>query len=109
MKYPIYDDKDLTFAEKDGNYPISDFANFISQLINQDVLDNQTEKGIIAFVKSNGTKSLSYNQGKVLDMIVSRYDSMECLVCGNKIPLSEALDDDNGGLCSYHRNQADKD
>jgi hypothetical protein len=110
MEYPIYDDGDLKFAEKDGNFPVTDFASFISQLLDQHILDNDTEIGIATFVKSKGTKSLSINQAKVLKIIISRYDNEECKVCGEKIPLNEVLDlDDNDGLCSYHKYQSDKD
>lgn len=110
MKYPMYDDKDLKFAEQDGNYPVSDFASFISQLIDQNILYNNIERGIAAFVNSKGTKSLSDKQAKVLEIIVSRYANKECKVCGEKIPLGEVLDlDDNDGLCSYHKQQFDKD
>jgi hypothetical protein len=110
MKYPTYDDKDLKFAQHDGNYPVSEFASFLSQLIDKDVLENDTEKGIVSFVNSKGTKSLSDKQAKVLDIIVSRYNNKECKVCGETIPLSEVLDlDDNDGLCNYHKHQFDKD
>jgi hypothetical protein len=110
MKYPLYDNDDLMFAEKDANYPVSDFADFISQLVEQDILENSTEKGIASLVNSTGTKVLSTKQRYVLDVIVSRYDDKECSLCGEKIPFSEVLNFDfNDGLCSYHKNQADKD
>lgn len=110
MKYPIYEDKDLKFSEQDGDYSVSEFASFISQLIAQDILDNNTEKGIIALVNTTGTKSLSEKQAKVLEMIVSNYYNQKCKICGLDIPLSEVLDlEDNGGLCSYHKHQSDSD
>ncbi len=110
MKYPPYDSDDLMFAEKDGNNWVSDFADFISQLVEQDILENSTEKGIVAHVNSKGTKLLSPKQGAVLDNIISRYDDKECKLCGAEIPLNEVLNlDENDGLCSYHKYQADKE
>lgn len=110
MKYPIYDDKDLKFSEQDGNHTVSEFASFISQLIVQDVLNSNTEKGIIAFVNTRGTKLLSDKQAKVLDMIISTYDNKKCKICGTNISLSEVLElDDNDGLCSYHKHESDNE
>ena len=110
MKYTIYDNKDLELAVQDGNYPASEFSNFVSQLIEQERWENDIEKGIIAIVNSKGTRTLSDKQSKVLEIIVSRFDSEECRICGVKIPLSEVFDlDDNDGLCSYHKHQFDKD
>lgn len=103
MKYPEYNQSDLSHAVQDGNYPVSDFHDFIERLIKMDALDHPVEKGIVAWVAERGTSELSVNQRNVLDRIVQRYDSANCLICGEKIPLLEVLDDEHDGLCSYHR------
>lgn len=110
MKYPQYDPNESYFAEKDGNYPVSDFTSFVSQLLDLKVLSNPVEKGVIELVNEMGTNQLTAKQGKVLDIIVSRYNNEECKICGVEIPLSEVLYlDENDGMCSYHKNQFDKD
>lgn len=110
MNFPIYDESDVKFASEEGNYPISVFNSFISQLIDEDVLERPEERGVVAFVSSKGTSPLSPNQSKVLSIVVSRYENLECKLCGDPIPLDEALNHDfNDGYCSYHKFQADKD
>jgi hypothetical protein len=110
MKYPVYDESDLKKDEEDGNYIVSEFTEFISQLIDNKILDNEVEKGIIALVDAKGTSGLSEKQGSVLDTIISRYDGFECKICGEKIPLNEALDfEESDGLCNYHQSQLDKE
>lgn len=108
MKYPEYDINELELAEREGNFETTDFSNFIFKLIESDEFEHDTERGIAAFIDSNGTAGLSESQKKVLEIIVSRYDNEECKLCGIKIPLNEVFDDNNG-FCSYHKWQADKD
>lgn len=110
MNFPVYNASDLHNAMQDGNHELLEFTEFLSQLSEQEILDNTTEKGILAFVQSKGTEELSTNQAKVLDIILARYDNQECKLCGEKIPLNEVLFlDENDGFCSYHKHMMDKE
>lgn len=110
MDIPEYNMDSLKMAERDGEFYHTDFASFISQLIERDMVDDSTERGILAFVNDNGTEKLSDKQKFRLQKIVERYGREECKICGEKIPLDQVLDiDENDGLCSYHKHQMDKD
>jgi hypothetical protein len=109
MNYQEYDKRDLYHSERDGDYSYSEFSEFITLLIERDILDNEIEIGIVKLVDSKGTKILSEKQSKVLAKIVSRYESRECKLCGESIPLNEILDFEyNEGFCSYHKSIMDK-
>ncbi len=111
MDIPIYDENDLKYADQDGDINISEFADFFSQLEENEILDNPTEKGVVALVNSKGTKVLSSKQLNVLKIIVSRYENEECKLCGERIPLNEVLHfyDEYDGFCSYHKHIFDKE
>lgn len=110
MNYPEYDISDLYNSAQDGDYSYNEFSEFITQLIEHCILENEIEKGIAALVAAKGTKILSEKQSRVLERVVSRYENEECKLCGEKIPLNEVLNlDDNDGFCNYHKNQMDKD
>ena len=47
MDIPIYDENDLKYADQDGDINISEFADFFSQLEENEILDNPTEKGVV--------------------------------------------------------------
>ena len=110
MEIPEYNTNSLKMAEADGEFHHTDFAEFISQLIDRDMIDDSAERGILAFVKDNGTDKLSDKQKFRLEKIVQRYADVRCKICGEEIPINEVIDiDDNDGLCSYHKHQMDKD
>lgn len=110
MEIPEYNMNGLRMAEKDGEFYHSDFADFISQLIDRDMIDDDTERGILAFVNDNGTEKLSPKQKFRLEKILERYADEKCKICGCEIPIDEVLDiDENDGLCSYYKHQMDKD
>ncbi|GEM_PF-2976189 len=109
MNYPIYNKSDLHFAERDGNQEVIEFADFISQLINADVVDHPVEEGIISLVNDVGTQKLTLKQSKVLEKIVYRYSNTVCRICGENISLSDALFLDGKGLCIYHNQQLSKE
>lgn len=109
INFPLYESTDKYWAVKDGDTHIEDFCSFISQLLDYDAFDNPVERGIAKYVDINGTSTLSERRSWVLSTIVSRYNKYECLVCGTSIPLNEALDcDSRYNLCSYHRNNFEK-
>jgi hypothetical protein len=104
MEYPIFAKNNLKSAIGDGNYPVSDFLEFLKQLVNRNSLNNSTETGVVAYVRDNGTESLSEKQAKVLKIIISRYN-FECKLCGTQISFDEVLGiEDNNGFCSAHVN-----
>lgn len=110
MELPEYNKGSLYLAKRDGDHYYTEFAEFISQLIERDLYDDDVERGILAYVKENGTDKLSDKQKYRLEQIVDRYAHEECSICSEPIPLNEALDiDENDGLCSYHKHQMDKD
>ena len=110
MEIPEYNINSLKMAERDGEFYHIDFADFISQLIERDMIDDNTEKGILAFVNDKGTEQLSNKQKFRLEKIVERFADVRCKICGEEIPINEVLDiDENDGLCSYHKHQMDKD
>lgn len=110
MGIPEYNMNDIRMAEREGEFYYLEFHEFISQLLDRDLYENDTERGILAYIKDNGTDRLSAKQGYRLNKILERYNNEECNICGEKIPLNEVLDlDDNDGLCSYHKHQMDKD
>jgi len=106
MEIPEYDEKKLLRENMEGEYSNSDFAEFIETLLNDERYDD-VEKGILAYVKSNGTINLSSAQKYRLQKLVDDYD-IDCSICGESIPVSEVVDN-NDGLCSYHRYVMGKD
>lgn len=108
MSIPVYSKSDAYNAHIDGEDRITNFEEFILLLIENDDFQNAKEAGIVAFVKNEGTSALSPKQLYVLEKIVSRYNDKECVICGEKIPLNEVFDD-NDGYCSYHKYVMDKD
>lgn len=110
MEIPEYNENSLYTAEKDGEYYYSEFAEFISQLIERGHYENDTERGILAYVNDKGTDTLSDKQKYRLEQIIDKFAHVEFAICGEPIPLNEVLDiDENDGLCSYHKHQMDKD
>ena len=75
MDIPIYDENDLKYADQDGDINISEFADFFSQLEENEILDNPTEKGVVALVNSKGTKVLSSKHSETTSKPWSRYFS----------------------------------
>jgi hypothetical protein len=108
MEYPIYDKGDMFFAEKDGDTVITEFADFISQIVDNQIAENKIEAGILAFVNENGTKSLSDKQSFIFKKIIKPYMDMSCMVCGGNIPMNDVFEDLDG-LCSYHAATLHKD
>jgi len=110
MKYPLYTNEDLKWVERDGTYELSDFAGFISELVQQELLNHEAEIGVAKFVESNGTQDLSEKQAKVLEIIVDKYADEKCKRCGLKISISEVIESmDNGGFCDYCAQQMSRD
>ncbi len=110
MEIPEYNKNSLFLAQRDGDHYYTEFAEFISQVLERDLYEDDVERGILAYVNDNGTEKLSDKQMFRLKQIVERYANEECLICSESIPLSEALDiEENNGLCSYHKYQMDKD
>ena len=101
MNYPIYEIKDLEWAEKDGAYDILEFSSFIHELINNEILEHSAEIGVANYIDKNGTNLLSDPQIKVLKIILNKYANENCNRCGTNIPLSEIIESlDNGGYCN---------
>jgi hypothetical protein len=105
---PIYSKQQLVANQMDGDYESSDFANFLSQLCENDIISHPTASGIAMLANEKGTEILSEKQLAILEKVVAPYNNKTCLVCSEKIPLSEVLEE-NDGLCSYHKHQADKE
>ena len=110
MEIPEYNESDLKMAERDGEFIYTEFDDFINGLIDRDMIVDPAEKGILAFVRDNGTEKLSTKQRFRLEKIVQKYGTEFCKICSNEIPFNEVLDiGENDGLCSYHKHQMDKD
>lgn len=103
MNYPIYGKQELQFSEQDGAYHISDFHNFITTLLERNILDHVVEEGVAKLVSINGTDTLSTKQKGVLNIILkNNINYSNCNRCQTEIPFSEILDaNDNGGYCNY--------
>lgn len=85
-------------------------TNFISNALEQGLLEHDTEAGIARQVQAQGTESLSEKQSKVFNRIVERFSGLTCNRCQNTIELEEAPGSiDNGGYCSYCWYQVQKD
>lgn len=109
MNYPIYNKTDLKMAPKDGAYEYIEFHDFISDLVNMELLEHSAEIGIAKYILDNGTKNLSDKQSVILQKILKRYTDLDCSRCGLKIPLSEVISSlDNGDLCGYCYHQLQK-
>lgn len=98
-KIPIYGKTDIKTAEKDGNFGVTVFADFISQLLQQEDELSLKEKRFIAPIDEEGTELLNDNQMGILKKIVSRYDK-KCVACNEKIPLNEVFH--LGKYCNNH-------
>lgn len=110
MEIPEYNINDLKMAERDGEFIYVEFDDFVNGLIDRDMIDDTAEKGILAFVKENGTAKLSPKQKYRLEKIVEEYGTESCTICSEEIPFNEVLDfDENDRLCGYHKHQMDKD
>ena len=77
--------KTLSGYKKNGNFEISDFAGFISDLLQRELLVHDAEIGVAKFVEQNGTQDLSEKQSKVLDIIFDKYATEQCARCGLSI------------------------
>lgn len=111
MGIPIYNENDLKSAVQDGALNFLEFADFLSQLVENEILENPTEKGVVTLANSKGTEVLSPKQLNVLSIIASKYNNEECKLCGERIPLNEVFHfyDDYDGYCSYHKHVMDKE
>lgn len=110
MSYPEYDMVQLKFADRDGDSETAGFAQFISDLLTNNLLEHDAEIGVAKYVDDNGTKGLSEKQGQVLEIIIKKFGGLECNRCQTKIDWVELAEaHDNGGYCSYCANSMDKD
>jgi hypothetical protein len=110
MNFPEYDMDDLKWSSRDGTIEISEFATFVDELLDSELLEHDVEIGIVKSVQKKGTKGLTPNQAKVLDKITQRYNDVACELCGDTIDLSEVLYSlDNGGYCSHCSHQMNLD
>lgn len=108
MNYPDYYYKDLELLIDDLEHETSQFAFFVNELLNRDIIEDSNERSVLIFVKSKGTSVMSLRQGRVLSQIVDRYNKKECRECGDTIPFDEVLDlEHNHGLCLYHKNRSE--
>jgi len=110
MSYPIYDNIELEFANRNGDNETSGFAEFISNLLTNHQLQHETEIGVAKYIDDNGTKGLTHKQGKVLEIIVDKFVRLQCNRCQTQIEWAElAKAHDNGGFCSYCSDKISKD
>ena len=108
MEIPIYKTKDLERDLMEGETFNNQFAEFIDELLRLDEFENDTEKGIVKKVSAEGTFGLTENQIYHIQKVYNRYNNVRCKICDDVIPISEVLMLD-GGLCSYHQHQWNKD
>ena len=107
---PIYDKINLVEAEQEGDTFSPDFDTFLNELINADVIMDDTEKGALKYAALNGTKALSSKQLSVLNRVFKKLGNKECRICQQKIPLADQeYYRENGGYCSYHAAQKEED
>lgn len=104
MNIPIYNQSDLNI---DDGVEYNEFSEFISQVIDMELHENETELGICKKIITDGTKGLSDKQLYHVKNIVTRYEK-ECAACGEQISLNEVLVLE-GNLCSYHQYLSEKD
>lgn len=110
MQYPIYEIADLEFADRDGDGETSGFAQFINDLLANNILEHEAEIGVAKYVDVNGTKELSDKQRSVLEIIVNKFGGLDCNRCQAKIDWLELAEaHQNGGFCSYCAYQIEKD
>lgn len=96
---PLYQTHYAMFSGKDGNHIVEIFADFISQLLEQDDKLSTKEKRLVEEIEKNGTELLNENQMDLLTIIVKRYEK-KCGVCNSEIPLNEVFH--LGKYCSNH-------
>ena len=99
MNIPIYNQTNLVTSLKDGNYEYDDFADFISQLLQERDELTPKERGIINKTNSEGTYNLNENEMNSLKKIVMRYKK-KCGSCDTEISLNEVFH--TGICCSSH-------
>jgi hypothetical protein len=111
MNFPIYNASDLAVADHDGDEAVIVFSDFINQLIDTEEDLTTAEERVVNIVNNQGTEGLSSAQRNILTQIVERYEGNECITCGTKIPLNEAIHFLNfgDGLCSYHEYTSSKE
>ena len=98
-KIPLYNAVDLKSFKNNENSEVEIFADFISQLLQQqDELSSQ-ERQFIDKIDREGTGYLNDNQRCILENIVSRYEK-KCDVCNEEIALNEVFH--LGKFCSNH-------
>lgn len=109
MNYPKYDNNELHSAMQNGSFEISEFSNFIDELLENGYIEHPAEIGVAKFISSNGTKLLTSKQKQVLELILSRHSQTECNRCGSIIELSELINSyTNKGYCGYCQYQLEK-
>lgn len=108
MEFPIYNVKQLTREQMEGDYYNSNFAELISELVDRDEFENDIEKGIAKKVMTEGTQGLSEKQSYHLQKIFDRYNNVKCSICEDVIPLNEVLYMQSD-MCSYHQSKWDKE
>lgn len=96
-----YSSTDLLFAEKNGNFEITDFSEFITTLLHSKI-SNHVKKNILLKVDKYGTKNLTEVEKFLLNQIIVKYKK-NCLICNEEIPLSQSVIDDVTIYCSYHK------
>ena len=96
-----YSRAELLFAERDGNFEITDFSDLITTLLDS-ITSNHIQKSILLKVDQYGTKILTEAEKCILSQIIVKY-KRNCLICGIEIPSSESIIDDKTIYCSYHK------
>lgn len=99
---PVYATVDLVAEQYDGEFYLTEFDNYLKSLLNQSMLDSETEVGITKLAISQGTRVLSRKQLGVILAITRRYCRQPCNNCGEIINWSEVVDAyQERGCCSH--------
>lgn len=98
---PTYDKKKsihLRPGDVDTSYDIREFETFLNKLIEEDLLEDDAELGILKFVLDNGTERLSSKQLFRLEEVIKR-TSKKCSRCEEEFTWTE-LNAMEGDLCA---------
>lgn len=110
MNYPTYTINDLNMLPKDGSSEIEEFHNFIADLFEKELFAFPAENEAAQRILAHGTVTLTKDESRTIDTLISRYMGIECNQCELEVSLSEIpLLRNNGGLCRYCEQKENQD
>lgn len=104
---PVYSKDSIEMDLRDGDGESSEFSELIETILDGQVYDNDTQRGILLLIKDEGTEILSKKQRGIIQSMLNDYSS-ECDRCGEDIQWSQIDIFQTSDYCSSCQRAWDK-